>query len=207
MFGSDMTSRQTIKHIPHRIQVTRRELDQFRRLNPDEALVREKAENIRATHTELREFPPDEVVLIHTKVEHLRSVERVLGTGTSIIDVVGIFMIPRESQFFTITKAVRESRPEIAQELVDRFIDPDYNVTSQVEKPEDKKVIVSDAQGAKVSEILKRFKVPDGIATDAEQLYERGADGTVLISLVTHLATRYWTGNENAVNADAFEFA
>jgi len=206
MFGNDKSSRQTVRHIPHRIQVTRRELELFRRQNPDEGRVRDRAEEIKTTHVELRDFPPDEVVLIYTKLEHLRSVERVVGSSTTIATVLALSVVPKESQFFTLANAVRESKGDIAKELVDRVIEPDYSLVDKSEKTEDKKIVVSDNQGPSVSEILKRFNVPEGIATDAQELYTKGPDVTVFTSLFTHFASKYWTGTEDPVNADAFDF-
>ena len=206
MFGSDTTARQSTRQVPYPIEISQSEMRRFHALNPDEAEVRDRAERIRVTHAELREFPSDEVVVIKTKHDHLKGIERVLNTGANIINVVALVGGVKSEMLYTTTNTVKDSKSDMAQYIV-RHVEPDYSPEDIEGKSEEKKVVVAGEKSIGVATVLKSFKVPEGIATDVDCIYEKGPSGPAILSLVTHLATKYFTGEEEAPNADNFDFS
>jgi len=205
MLGEE-TGRQRFARIPYPIKVTRGELELFKKLNPDEATVRAKADRIRSEKVELEEFPSDQVVVIETKLQHLNTLEKIVSTGTTIINIIGFMTTNKDSMLFEGTGIVRKNSSTIAQKAIE-WLPPDYSPEDTTEKPEDKKVIISDVETVKVSELLKSFKIPEGIAIDAENIYEKGPNSETLISLCTQLATRWVTRDMDNVDAANFDFS
>lgn len=204
MLGEE-TGRQRFARVPYPIKITRGEIESFKRLNPDEAIVRAEADRIRSEKVELEEFPSEQVVVIDRKLRHLTTMEKVVSTGTTIVNIIGFMAAEKDSRLFEATGIVRKNSSAIAQKAIE-WIPPDYSPEDTSEKPEDKKVIIPDVETVKVSEILKSFKIPEGIAVDAESIYEKGPSSETLISLCTQLATKWVTRDMSDVDASNFDF-
>lgn len=88
-----------------------------------------------------------------------------------------------------------------------RWFGPDFQLPTD-SKPAPKKVVASQRERAKVSTVLRKLKVPEGIASDVEKLYQKGPNVTDTSSLVISLLTRYMTGkSEEDVDVSGFDFA
>lgn len=205
IFSSTQTDKPTVKHVPHPVQVSRRDLERFHELNPEHTAVRAYAERMRLKHAELQGFPSDEVGVIVKKLEHLRGIEQHVGTAASVFNVVCLTSAAKGTLLQSLTAALRENREWIARQVADR-IEPDLNIPQDDGGPKDRAVIVSDYKGSRVASILRTMNFPEGVAVDVETMYEKGPDSSTIVSLFTHVATKYFFTEAPAQDASAFVF-
>lgn len=205
LFGTNSSHRSNEKHTAHPVDLTDEEIEIFRALNHDDRAIRERAERLRVSNAELRDYSAEEAVAMKLKLDHMNIIQTYLKSGTNIAKTVSMMLADKDSHVFTALNLAREYRPDISLELM-RWFEPNFQLPND-SKPVPKKVIASNRERAKVSTVLRKLKIPEGIASDVEKLYQKGPNITDASSLAIALLTRYITGkNDDDVDTSKFDF-
>jgi hypothetical protein len=205
LFGTNSTHRSSEKHTAYPVELTDEEIELFRALNHDEGAIRERAERLRMSHAELRNYTAEEVVALKLKLDHMKNIETYLRSGTNALKSASFFLAKKDSLIFTALNVVRTYQPDISLELM-RVFEPDFHIPTDT-KSAPRKVITSQRERTKVSTVLRKLSVPEGIASKVESLYQDGPNMTAASSLAISLLTRYMTGtDEEPTNTANFAF-
>lgn len=207
-FGTNGTHRTSTKQTAHPVDISEEDIEIFRALNPDERLIRERIEKLRISHPELQDMTAEEALIVMTKVKHFNRIQKNLRNATNVAKAFSICVAAEGNPVFGILGVARECRPDISSELA-RWFEADLQLETPGSKGSQKKVVVSQAPKAKVSNVLKKFKVPEGIAADVENIYVKGSNCEFedVCTLGISLCTRYLTGDEEKPDTAAFDFS
>lgn len=202
--GTNNGNRAGTKQTSQRVDLVEYEIETFRQLNPDERLIKEKAERIRAMYAELRDLTSEEAVALKMKIDHLERIQTYLKSGTNVVKTAGVLLASDDSKLLAVLNILTEHRPDISLELM-RWFPTDFQIEEDSDKVNDRKVIVSQAKKLEVASFLKKFQVPEGIATDVAKVYRGEVDPTNISALLIGIATRIVTGkNEEKVDSSNF---
>jgi hypothetical protein len=203
MYGNKSTQRTTTRE--HDVPVTKHEIELFHKLNKDETKIRESAHLVKATNAELRDFPNDLALILYAKSNRLKAIKRNVTTITSVGNAIGLLVAGGTSTIVGWLNIIRDNNTELARIMLPYF-EPDYSIDQDKEAVEDKIVVSSNStRGGNISDILQKFSVPEGVAVDIQEVYQKGPSVENITSIATHLFTKLVT-KKTPTDSTGYEF-
>jgi hypothetical protein len=206
IFGSDLRV-SNVRTTVYGVDLTQEELDRFRAVNSDTALIRDLSESVARTNLELSDLPPEERLAIKIKRDYLNKLIAYLRSGTNVAQTAAILVFGEtESYVNVVLDVIKQHKSDISLELM-RVFEPDFQLPSN-EVPPPKKVVCSQVQRTGIAPILKKLTIPESIATDVDKIYREGLDITSMGSLATSLIARYMNiKEEEKTDTTGFDFS
>lgn len=195
-----------MKETQREVNIYDRDLELFRVLNGDNPRIREEAENLKNNHAELREYPPEVAIIIHTKSQYLASIKRYMNNAITAGNVLSLASETVNS-YKWIIDTLKEYVPDVSRFILD-YIEPDYSLQDPSRYKGNKLLVVSNNKPRNISAILQAFQVPEGIAGDLQEIYTKGTlYDPVSISMLINIAETYFKKTKKKTDASAYEFA
>lgn len=204
MFGTRSTQRTYIRQTQREVSVTEKEVALFRALNPDRIQVQEAASIIKATNVELREFPSEVTLILHAKSQQLAVIKRNVNTIMSMGNAISLFTIGGQNQIIGLFNIVRDNSGDLARFALPYF-EPDLSLTPPDEKQEDKVIVMSNARVQDIASIIQKFGVPEGIASDIQDIIDNGPGISNVTSVASHIFSKI-SKKKQDVDSSGFDF-
>jgi hypothetical protein len=200
----------TPKQITSPVTVTTSDIARFREINMRcQANFKDIASCIKQKKPELADFEAAEVIVINKKDDHFKSVKRIVGGSTLVVEtILGFSEIKKDHYAYKIFKTVTSHKEWFALKVCD-YVEADLLIYDDVEEVINKVVAVPSEgfKPTKISTIIKDLGAVDSIADGFESIVEKGPTSDIIFPLIIDIVSSMWVTRSSSVfNTESFLF-